>query len=52
MKYSLATALTLLAGSSMVSGHAIFQKLYVDGIDQGHLVGIRAPDSNSVSNGT
>ncbi|KAH9936772.1 glycoside hydrolase family 61 protein [Epithele typhae] len=41
MKSALATA-ALLAGSA--SAHTIFQKLYVNGVDQGELVGIRAPD--------
>ncbi|KAI0693480.1 glycoside hydrolase family 61 protein [Cytidiella melzeri] len=34
-------SLALLLGSS--SAHTIFQKLYVNGVDQGELVGIRAP---------
>ena len=45
MKSTIATAV-LLAGSA--SAHTIFQKLYVNGADQGELVGIRAPDSNYV----
>ncbi|KAI0765557.1 glycoside hydrolase family 61 protein [Irpex lacteus] len=35
-------SLALLLGSG--SAHTIFQKLYVNGADQGELVGIRAPD--------
>ena len=46
MKSSIATA-ALLAGSA--SAHTIFQKLYVNGADQGELVGIRAPDYDGVS---
>ncbi|KAI1790632.1 glycoside hydrolase family 61 protein [Ganoderma leucocontextum] len=38
---ALATA-AILAGSA--SAHTIFQKMYVNGVDQGELVGIRAPD--------
>lgn len=33
--------------ATLVSGHAIFQELTVDGVSQGPLTGIRAPDSNS-----
>ena len=39
-------SLLLLLGSS--SAHTIFQKLYVNGVDQGELVGIRAPDYDGV----
>ena len=46
MKSSIATA-ALLAGSA--SAHTIFQKLYINGADQGELVGIRAPDYDGVS---
>ena len=42
---ALATA-AILAGSA--SAHTIFQKLYVNGVDQGELVGIRAPDYDGV----
>ena len=38
--------LALVVGSS--SAHTIFQKLYVNGVDQGELVGIRAPDYDGV----
>ena len=38
---------SLVALATAVSGHAIFQKLSVDGQDQGQLKGIRAPYSNS-----
>ncbi|KAI5119067.1 hypothetical protein M0805_001526 [Coniferiporia weirii] len=37
-----AAALALLAGSA--SAHTIFQEVYVNGVDQGHLVGLRDPD--------
>jgi lytic cellulose monooxygenase (C1-hydroxylating) len=33
--------------AALASGHAIFQELSVDGLNQGVLKGIRAPDSNS-----
>ena len=42
----LATA-ALFVGS--VSAHTIFQKLYVNGVDQGYLTGIRVPDYDGVS---
>ncbi|PVF94634.1 glycoside hydrolase [Serendipita vermifera] len=35
-------AATLLASSA--AAHAIFQQLYVNGVDQGHLTGIRVPN--------
>ena len=41
----LATA-ALFVGSA--SAHTIFQKLYVNGVDQGELTGIRAPDYDGV----
>ncbi|KAJ6448690.1 glycoside hydrolase family 61 protein I [Mycena sanguinolenta] len=41
MKASLALA-SLFAAS--VYGHTIFQEMYVNGVDQGHLTGIRVPD--------
>lgn len=34
--------------SSTVSAHTIFQELYVNGVDQGKLTGIRHPSSNNV----
>ncbi|KAF7789077.1 hypothetical protein EIP86_000010 [Pleurotus ostreatoroseus] len=41
----LASRVVALASlASAVSAHSIFQKLYVNGVDQGELVGIRAPD--------
>ena len=43
---ALATAAVLV---SSASAHTIFQKLYVDGVDQGELTGIRAPDYDGVS---
>jgi cellulase len=36
----------LLAIAATVSGHAIFQKISIDGADQGQLKGVRAPSSN------
>ena len=42
---AIATAV-VLAGSA--SAHTIFQKLYVNGVDQGELTGIRAPDYDGV----
>lgn len=39
-------SLVLLLGSA--SAHTIFQKLYVNGVDQGELTGIRAPDYDGV----
>ncbi|KAG6874593.1 hypothetical protein C0993_000238, partial [Termitomyces sp. T159_Od127] len=30
--------------AASVSAHTIFQELYVNGVDQGHLTGIRVPD--------
>ncbi|KAJ6599514.1 glycoside hydrolase family 61 protein I [Mycena sp. CBHHK59/15] len=41
MKASVPAAI-LLAGS--VAGHTIFQQMYVSGVDQGHLTGIRTVD--------
>lgn len=38
------TYLTLLFYAASVSAHTIFQELYVNGVDQGHEVGIRVPD--------
>ncbi|GKT51165.1 putative endo-beta-1,4-glucanase D [Colletotrichum spaethianum] len=37
----------ILSLAATVSGHAIFQKLSVNGVDQGSLKGIRAPSSNN-----
>ncbi|KAL0070346.1 hypothetical protein AAF712_002534 [Marasmius tenuissimus] len=43
MKSTIAASLiAILAGSA--SGHTIFQELYVNGVSQGHLNGIRVPD--------
>ncbi|KAK4113990.1 lytic polysaccharide monooxygenase [Canariomyces notabilis] len=44
MKFSLVTA---LACALSVEGHAIFQKVSVNGKDQGQLTGIRAPNNNN-----
>ena len=43
MKFSL--SLAAIAATS-VSAHTIFQRLSVNGADQGQLVGVRAPDSD------
>jgi cellulase len=45
MKYSVISALALAASS--VNAHAIMQRIMVDGVDQGSLTGIRAPNSNN-----
>ena len=45
-KFSVIATAGLLAGSA--SAHTIFQKLYVNGVDQGELTGIRAPDYDGV----
>lgn len=42
---AIATAALL---ASYASAHTIFQKLYVNGVDQGELTGIRAPDYDGV----
>jgi cellulase len=44
MKYSFVSALALAA---TVNAHAIMQRIMVDGVDQGSLVGIRAPPTNN-----
>ncbi|TFK53272.1 glycoside hydrolase [Heliocybe sulcata] len=36
----------LLFLAARAYAHTIFQRMYVDGVDQGHLAGIRVPDSN------
>ena len=36
-----------LAAASTVSAHAFFHKAIVNGVDQGQLFGVRAPESNS-----
>jgi cellulase len=36
-----------LLGAESVLGHSIFQRLKVDGVDQGQLVGVRSPSSNN-----
>jgi len=41
------TQLALLALAATSSAHTIFQKINVDGVDQGSLVGIRVPTSNN-----
>lgn len=44
MKISIALVSAL---ASLTSGHTIFQKLSVNGADQGQLKGVRAPSSNN-----
>ncbi|KAI0092864.1 glycoside hydrolase family 61 protein [Irpex rosettiformis] len=44
MKTSTSRLLSLVALSGTVSAHTIFQELWVNGVDQGELTGIRAPD--------
>lgn len=34
--------------ASIASAHTIFQELYVNGVSQGHLQGIRVPDYDGV----
>lgn len=46
MKASICS-LAILAGA--VSAHTIFQEVYVNGVDQGHLQGIRYPSYDGVS---
>jgi len=40
------TLLSAAAFASSVSAHSIFQKVSVNGVDQGQLKGVRAPDSD------
>ena len=42
MKFSI----SILLAASAVSAHTIFQKVSVNGADQGQLKGVRAPDSD------
>lgn len=44
MKLSL---VSLLGAALSVEGHAIFQKVSVNGADQGSLTGLRAPNNNN-----
>jgi cellulase len=44
MKLSLISSAATLASS--VAAHTIFQKVSVNGVDQGQLKGVRAPDSD------
>jgi len=46
MKSFTASAIALLASTSSVLGHATFQQLWVDGVDQGSTCA-RLPPSNS-----
>lgn len=49
MKTSASQLLSLALLSGSASGHTIFQQLFVNGVDQGELTGIRAPDYDGVS---
>ncbi|OBZ71735.1 putative endo-beta-1,4-glucanase D [Grifola frondosa] len=50
------TFASLLALSALVTGafaHSIFQEMYVNGVDQGHITGIRVPDYDGpITDGT
>ena len=41
-------AIPFIALAVSVSGHAIFQEVYVNGVSQGHTTGIRVPNYNGV----
>lgn len=41
-------AASLASLLSVASAHTIFQDLYVNGVGQGHMVGIRVPDYDGV----
>ena len=47
MKASVFAAISLVGG--LASAHTIFQEVYINGVDQGHLVGLRDPDYDGVS---
>lgn len=47
MAAKLASLLSLALAATTVSGHAFFHTGYVNGKSQGHLFGVRAPQSNS-----
>jgi cellulase len=40
------TLVALATSAASVSAHSIFQKVSVNGVDQGQLKGVRAPSSN------
>ena len=40
--------LPLVALAASTQAHTIFQEVYVDGVDQGHINGIRVPDYDGV----
>lgn len=44
----LGTILALGAFATSVYGHTIFQEMYVNGVDQGHINGIRVPTYDGV----
>jgi cellulase len=46
MKLSTLVPVVLTASTATVTAHSIFQKLSVNGVDQGQLKGVRAPDSD------
>ena len=41
------TCILPIACAAAAQAHAIFQRLSVNGVDQGQLTGVRAPDSNN-----
>ena len=41
--------LPLVALAASTQAHTIFQEVYVNGVDQGHMVGLRDPDYDGVS---
>ena len=41
---ALSPALAIILASTAVNAHTIFQKVWVNGVDQGYLTGIRHPD--------
>jgi len=48
MMKSYLVSLSLAWLLSAVAAHSIFQELYVNGVSQGHLVGVRVPDYDGV----
>ena len=48
MRNIASSSVSLAALALSASAHTIFQKLYVNGVDQGELTGIRAPDYDGV----
>ena len=48
MQHILSSSVILAAMALSSSAHTIFQEMYVNGVDQGHLTGIRVPDYDGV----